>query len=240
LFTGDVTCTIEASAGIDEHLLFGYAPSQCKTKTAVVTNGTGPFTYQWTLDRSILPGETFTGANTSSVTVCLMDTAQLCLTVTDANNCTATDCATIFGEDVRCFNGNSNNTKVRMCHHTNSTTNPWVEICVANESVSAHLAHGDYIGPCVGTVANLSELNIEENSKTGFNLYPNPTSNQLTLQNNDHKILGTISIYDISGKMIYKKFIGNSQTTIDVKSFSAGVYYIRSGQLQATIKFVKQ
>ena len=53
-------------------------------------------------------------------------------------------------------------------------------------------------------------------------------------------MLGTVSIYDVSGKMIYKNFVGSSQTTIDVKNFSAGVYYLKSDQLQVTIKFVKQ
>jgi hypothetical protein len=70
--------------------------------------------------------------------------------------------------------------------------------------------------------------------------YPNPASNQITIQNNNHKMLGTVSIYDVSGKMIYKKFVGSSQTTIDVKNFSAGVYYIRSSQLQPVLKFIKQ
>jgi hypothetical protein len=71
-------------------------------------------------------------------------------------------------------------------------------------------------------------------------LYPNPATNQITLRNDDQKILGTVSIYDVSGQMIHKKFIGSSQTTIDVKNLPAGVYYIRSDQLQAAIKFVKQ
>ncbi|TAL45021.1 MAG: T9SS type A sorting domain-containing protein [Chitinophagaceae bacterium] len=80
-------------------------------------------------------------------------------------------------------------------------------------------------------------------SETSLNktiLYPNPTSNQIIIQNNNNKLLGTVRIYDISGKMIYKKFIGSFQTTIDVKNFSAGIYYLKSDQLQATLKFIKQ
>jgi hypothetical protein len=224
-------CIITTSAGADENLIFGYGPVQCKTKTAVVTDGTAPFTYSWALDRALLPGETMTGAATASVTVCLVDTAQLTLTVTDARNCTATDNAMIFVNDVGCFAGN--NQKVMICHKGNT-------VCVDENAVPAHLAHGDYLGSCVETFAKSGEINIEESSKSGFNIYPNPATSQITIQNNDHKMLGTISIYDVSGKMIYKNFIGSSQSIIDVKNFSPGVYYLRSDQMGKARKFVKQ
>ena len=81
---------------------------------------------------------------------------------------------------------------------------------------------------------------IAETSSNKMVLYPNPASNQITIQNNNNKMLGTVSIFDVSGKMIYKKFAGSSQATFDVKNFSSGVYYVRSDQLQATIKFVKE
>ena len=92
----------------------------------------------------------------------------------------------------------------------------------------------------MGTVANPGGLVIEQSSKPGFTIYPNPAKNELTIRNNNNRSLGIIRIYDGSGKMIFKKFIGNTQTMIDVKNFSAGIYYIRSDQLQAIIKFVKQ
>jgi type IX secretion system substrate protein len=88
-------------------------------------------------------------------------------------------------------------------------------------------------------VARMGNI-IPETSSNKMVLYPNPASNQITIQNNSNKLLGTLSIYDITGKMNYKKFVGAHQTTIDVKNFSAGVYYIRSDQLQTAIKFVKQ
>ena len=80
----------------------------------------------------------------------------------------------------------------------------------------------------------------EEINLIALKLYPNPAINQITLRNSENKMLGSIIIYDAAGKMVYQKTIGGSQTMIDIKSFSAGIYYLKSDQLQATIKFVKQ
>ena len=81
---------------------------------------------------------------------------------------------------------------------------------------------------------------MQESSFTQMRLFPNPANNQVTIQNSDNKMLGTISIYDMTGKMIYKNKTANSIVTIDVKKFTAGVYYIKSDNLQATMKFVKR
>ena len=77
-------------------------------------------------------------------------------------------------------------------------------------------------------------------ASTRIILYPNPSANQITIQNSDNKMLGTISVYDMTGKLISKNRSVNSRMTIDVKKFTAGVYYIKSDNLQATMKFVKQ
>ena len=38
--------------------------------------------------------------------------------------------------------------KVTICHHTHSHTNPFVTITVSENAVPAHLGHGDTIGAC--------------------------------------------------------------------------------------------
>jgi hypothetical protein len=92
--------------------------------------------------------------------------------------------------------------------------------------------------PAQGAKTSITLDQITESRQ--LNAYPNPASNQITIQNSNNKMLGTISIYDLSGKMIYKNFVGSSQTIIDLKNFSSGVYYLRSDQMVIALKFVKQ
>ncbi len=211
------------SAGSDENTYFGYAADQCVSKTASVTGGTGPFTYSWSLDRALLPGETMTGVSTASVTVCLMDTAQLCLTVTDpASNCTTTDCANIFAEDVRC--GNGNNQKTTICHNGNT-------ICVDNSAVPAHLDHGDYVGTCGITRRGYTNAEVPdpvtvESIKPGFNVYPNPSNGSFTVTVDAGNAAQSLRIFNASGQMIKQMNIGQEHST-KITINEPGVYMVQ-------------
>lgn len=151
---------LSVSAGPDAHIYIGYTPTNCVTRTATATGGTPPYAYTWTMNRPLLcnaaGNESFSSdaclnnacgsalppsCAGATLTACLVDTARLTVTVTDANGCQFTSSATIFVEDVRCHAGNSGNQKVTICHGGKS-------ICVDAHAVSAHLAHGDTIGPC--------------------------------------------------------------------------------------------
>jgi len=217
------------SAGEDRSLYFGYLPEQCVSITANVSNGTAPYSYQWTLDRPLLfnvitanGDESMSGGNSQTVTVCLLDTATLCIAVTDANGCTFTDCVTIFASDVRCFAGNSNNAKVTVCHNGNM-------ICVDENAVAAHLAHGDYVGPCVANRANAGTIEIEQNLKPGLTIYPNPNKGDLTvtMNLNDEEIKNAvIHVINVSGQ-ITKQIKVNNQHKLNFSIKEAGIYFIK-------------
>jgi hypothetical protein len=229
-------CIIGTSAGSDENLYFGYVPDQCVTKTATVTNGNGPFTFSWSLNRALLPGETMTGTTTESVTVCLLDTAELCVTVTDVTGCTVTDCANIFAEDVRCYAGNSQPHKVMICHNDNS-------ICVDENAVPAHIAHGDYVGYC-GSFTSNEEIMIPVNTKNAFsiycnndkeklkpefNIYPNPAAGNFIISVNltgDHSGNRVINIINSSGQVV-KQLNMNGQNRMSINIKEAGTYSVQ-------------
>ena len=91
---------------------------------------------------------TITTASGYSLKVTLDDDADITATITDANGCTTTCTTHIHAEDVRCFAGNSGISKVTICHQTGSSKNPCVTICVDQDAVAEHLAHGDFLGKC--------------------------------------------------------------------------------------------
>ncbi len=217
------------SAGEDRTLYFGYLPEQCVSITANVTGGTAPYSYQWTLNRPLLSDvitadgdESISGANSQTVTICILDTATLCVTVTDANGCTFTDCVTIFASDVRCFAGNSNNVKVNVCHNGHM-------ICVDENAVAAHFAHGDYVGACVANRANVGGVEVEQNLKPGFNVYPNPNKGDLVVTMNltgDETKDAIIQVIGVNGQIV-KQVKVNNQNRLNFSIKETGLYFIK-------------
>lgn len=55
-------------------------------------------------------------------------------------------------------------------------------------------------------------------------LYPNPTKNKLNIILEEFHDISRIEIYSISGLKIFDKFIESNTYTVDVTSFSAGLY----------------
>jgi len=226
-------CDITASAGTDEHIYIGYSPNQCITKTAAVTGGTGPFIYNWTLSRALLPGESISGVNTASVTLCLTDTAELCITVTGDNCCSSSDCAMIFVEDVRC--GSGNNQKVFICHNGNT-------ICVDANAVPAHLAHGDYVGPCGSSFAIPEIIKISKNDEPALSVYPNPGNGKFTVTLNltEGNINdGILRVINSNGKVVKQRSV-NHQSRIQMEINIPGIYIMQftSNDRVITRKFV--
>jgi hypothetical protein len=78
---------------------------------------------------------------------------------------------------------------------------------------------------------------VENNSK--FNVYPNPTSNILNIETENHKVL-EISIFDVNGKLLKRDVLVNN--TINLESFERGFYILEiiSDSGVESIKIVKE
>ncbi|HLG34847.1 MAG TPA: T9SS type A sorting domain-containing protein [Bacteroidia bacterium] len=251
--------TFTVNAGADAQSFYGYPPQQTVTHTAVPSGGTPPYTYAWSMSRDLICNsvntagdESFSGGTCSNVTcpgtgtpassppypsctgnatinASLLANAVVCVTVTDAGGCTATDCFTINAEDVRCFAGNSGPKKVKVCHHTGSATNPWVQICVYKNAVHAHLVAnpGDYLGICAPKLDNAAYSDEME-----MFVYPNPAQNQVTVEfDSPTDATYLLSVFDITGRVVLSNTgsasEGGNKVVMPINDLARGLYNIR-------------
>ena len=82
---------------------------------------------------------------------------------------------------------------------------------------------------------------VEENPYAKFEFYPNPTTNQITI-NTDKQLMGSVySIYDYTGKSVLTGKIFLEQNVIDLGDLSKGIYLMSIGEnLKQTVKIVKE
>ena len=82
-------------------------------------------------------------------------------------------------------------------------------------------------------------LNIDQNkAETNFSLYPNPSSNFITIENKNQEIQD-VQIYNALGQLVQEVVISNS-SKIDISNLSNGLYFVKlKNQLHESFKFVK-
>ena len=127
----------------------------------------------------------------------------------------------------RCGNGNS---KVMICH---TTSNSSQTLCVSPSAVPAHLAHGDFIGPCPSCLQPLVAPGNPSMEYPGdpeeITLYPNPATKDITVDLHPFDGLsGTVLIYDYMGKTVFREKMDEmgGQKTISISGFTPGVYLL--------------
>jgi len=87
-----------------------------------------------------------------------------------------------------------------------------------------------------------SPENIPANTPlTGFQIYPNPAGETITLQSGNDLLPFDYRITDISGRNVFSSKITQQTTRIELNNLVPGIYFIRAGQTSVrTIKFVKE
>lgn len=114
-------------------IYYGYDPMACTTLEPAVI-GAAPTQLLWS-----------NGSTEASLSVCDTSSAWYFVTLTDDTACTATDSVFVNVVDVRCGN---NNNKVLVCHVPPGNPANAHTICISENGVPAHLAHGCHLGEC--------------------------------------------------------------------------------------------
>lgn len=91
----------------------------------------------------------------------------------------------------------------------------------------------------VSTCTGLNNLN--KNDSYEFNIYPNPTNGELTVSLNYLNENTFMDVFNNLGQVIYHKKISNLNTTIDLKEYVEGVYFIKitNNINSSVLKFIK-
>jgi len=87
-----------------------------------------------------------------------------------------------------------------------------------------------------------SGLSVTAYSKTDFSVYPNPTSDSISVSLPNDSEMKTIVIYTILGQKVLEKNIDNQSPTISLKSLNSGIYFykIESNAFSKSGKIIKQ
>jgi len=89
------------------------------------------------------------------------------------------------------------------------------------------------------TVLGIDDLTVQEGSIT---VYPNPTSEQITIETSAIQTASQLSILNLNGQEILTRQITKPKTQLDVSCLPNGVYFIRltSDKTVSIGKFIKE
>jgi hypothetical protein len=72
------------------------------------------------------------------------------------------------------------------------------------------------------------DLNVQNiTSNNTFSLYPNPTSNLVTIETAVAPVISQLSIMNLNGQAVLTHQISEPKTTIDISNLPSGVYFVR-------------
>lgn len=79
---------------------------------------------------------------------------------------------------------------------------------------------------------------IENPKTTEFSVYPNPAVDKIYLKGFEN--VNNIKIYNAIGALVLEKNLENNLSEIDISEFRSGIYFIKSTNINKTIKFIKE
>jgi photosystem II stability/assembly factor-like uncharacterized protein len=206
-------CLLTVNAGADTVIYLGYGP-QSVTLTATAAGGYTPYSYLWQ------PG----GATDQTITVSPQTTTTYTVQVTNSIGCVVNDEVLVTVYDTRCGN---NGNKVLVCHNGHT-------ICISENAVPAHLAHGDQLDSCNGGPDNPFTLNnpIPTEFMLHYN-YPNPFNPRTVIKYDipfESKV--TLLVYNILGQEVRRlvnieQSPGYYSVEFDGSDLGSGIYFYR-------------
>lgn len=190
-----------------------------------VVGGIGNYTFNWSNTQFTTEDLTNLGAGTYTIQI------------TDANGCS-------YSNDTTITSGVDINLTYTVTGNTIESNFPfgdfeWMNCAdnsiISNETNSTYTAdlNGSYAAiisslGCVDTTEciEISGIGFDENTTIDFNVYPNPTQGNITINlSNASNVL--VKIIDINGKVIKTKQVNNAINTFDLSNYENGIYFVK-------------
>ena len=136
-----------------------------------------------------------------------------------------------------------------MSHNWNVANNYW---CTTDSAATSYVIYDGYDNINLGLIYfmpidTLSCYLITENPKNefepfSFNIYPNPSSDYLTLRFTQNNSKATIKIYNLLGELKSATAILHQETKINISDLSNGIYILEADTEKGIMrqKFIKQ
>jgi uncharacterized repeat protein (TIGR03803 family) len=83
--------------------------------------------------------------------------------------------------------------------------------------------YGSLVEADTSKPAGINQLAVNNERLT---IYPNPNNGQFTVKLNNNQIGNTLEIYNVLGEKIYQSVLSNSQSSINLSSQPAGLYFV--------------
>lgn len=155
------------------------------------------------------------------------------------------DCDGAIDEDITgCIDGvivdycDDKQKKIVICHNGKTK-------CVSINAMDAHLAHGDYLGPCGGN-SREGDIDISEEDPKSYDVvfWPNPSNNLFNIKMVTPNAVDKVNLkaFDINGRLIHSNIINGNEDYQFGGQLSSGVYFVRLSQANKTevVKIIKQ
>jgi len=160
----------------------------------------------------------------------------------------------ISGDDITIHGDASGNGNEYELFHSNSIDGPWVSLGTGSTTTSYDLAgvnnaryfrvedNGVGAGNVLGAGFHLDaitagELNVGIGNaivSNDISVYPNPTINVINFEGDDIQKMKTVSLFDISGKLLLQQ---NFTNKLDISSFHTGIYFVQLNSENSIVTF---
>jgi hypothetical protein len=86
----------------------------------------------------------------------------------------------------------------------------------------------------------VSSASLEDGKALFVNLYPNPTSGEITLEVSSSFVGRSYKLVDYAGRIVLEGYIQSSKEILSLSDLARGVYYLNLDRSVGAVKVVKQ